>query len=291
MVDPYPRTYAILASCFVGLTHRIVDRVPVVELECIAPPIKSLSDKRREVAAGWRSTAIDDSKLPPSASFQAGAPSQQHRSADEHALVALCPRNHALHGFVASSTYQCDVCSASLVPGATAFGCRRCDFDLCSQCYHEPLLQNCPGNHGLCHSDPADRRDLVFTCDLCDKPIPASGTTNGVRGGMYSCRECDFDICASCHRDPARAKCPGHHELKGSRTTDDGYRCDRCSKNCPAQTLLYRSVVNMTFVLLSAMDFFFLFFFLFLHRFSLFGCHFARVAVAPVIMICARTAM
>jgi hypothetical protein len=51
-------------------------------------------------------------------------------------LVSKCERGHVLKEFVAQhSGYSCDgPCHASQYSGSTLFGCRQCDFDLCSSC-------------------------------------------------------------------------------------------------------------------------------------------------------------
>ena len=215
MVDADPK-------CSTPMYRRIVDKVPVSEVECIAPPKQALADKRRQVAAGWTATIVADTLV--------RTDDDTTGSEHEPTIVALCPKSHTLQGAVASCAMICDACETALGHGTVTYGCRRCDYDLCTRCYKEPLLQNCPGKHGLLQADTADFPQLRFLCDLCDTPV---------KGTIHRCKQCDFDICSKCHREPRLASCPGGHDLKGVRTPDDGYTCDRCHKQCPAKSLLY----------------------------------------------------
>lgn len=52
-----------------------------------------------------------------------------------------CPRGHALHQFTVIDTgvedsdgFECDGCDAPQLHGEVIFGCRACDYDLCSSC-------------------------------------------------------------------------------------------------------------------------------------------------------------
>jgi hypothetical protein len=65
--------------------------------------------------------------------------------------------------------------------------CRRCNYDLCNNCFNAPL-KNCPGAHGL--------QSLVvpndhFVCDGCECRLP-----RGIE--VKHCSLCDYDLCSKC---------------------------------------------------------------------------------------------
>lgn len=46
-----------------------------------------------------------------------------------------CPRKHGLTRFTAHHEgFGCDVCETSQSKGATLYGCRQCDYDVCASC-------------------------------------------------------------------------------------------------------------------------------------------------------------
>jgi hypothetical protein len=49
--------------------------------------------------------------------------------------VVVCPQNHPMASFATyHGNFFCDDCKAKVPKGATLFGCRKCDFDLCPEC-------------------------------------------------------------------------------------------------------------------------------------------------------------
>ena len=48
-----------------------------------------------------------------------------------------CPGNHTLTQFrVPTNNYQCDVCRQRIAQNSFAYGCRKCDWDVCENCYN-----------------------------------------------------------------------------------------------------------------------------------------------------------
>ena len=50
-------------------------------------------------------------------------------------VLVDCPAGHALTKFVSDLSCLCGTCHSELSLGATMWGCRVCDFDLCEACY------------------------------------------------------------------------------------------------------------------------------------------------------------
>ncbi len=118
--------------------------------------------------------------------------------------VLKCPSNHMLNRFeIPHFGFRCDVCGTRPNAGEIMFGCRTCDFDVCSSCADNirgPEIKmmrfNCPGRHVL-------RRHLasnpLYTCDNCMfRP--------GLNGALYGCRVCNFDLCVNCYDEATRRK-------------------------------------------------------------------------------------
>jgi len=123
--------------------------------------------------------------------------------------LANCPFFHGLTAFTTPQMFNCDVCRASIPEGSRAFGCRRCNYDACTNCstahgtdrrsFGTPAegdaateasvgvseAVNCPGLHGLSSFTPPS----TFCCNLC-------GGSNLSRA--FGCRRCDFDVCNDC---------------------------------------------------------------------------------------------
>eukprot|EP00931_Biecheleriopsis_adriatica_P093565 TRINITY_DN6729_c0_g2_i3.p1 TRINITY_DN6729_c0_g2~~TRINITY_DN6729_c0_g2_i3.p1 ORF type:complete len:837 (-),score=172.01 TRINITY_DN6729_c0_g2_i3:70-2580(-) len=56
-----------------------------------------------------------------------------------------CPSGHSLKSFATQEKgYQCDGCSSKLEKGATMYGCRKCNFDLCSRCANSSVATERP---------------------------------------------------------------------------------------------------------------------------------------------------
>eukprot|EP01083_Nonionella_stella_P093656 262545_1 len=55
---------------------------------------------------------------------------------NENAILVLCPNEHALSQFQTPEyCFSCDGCKQNLLLGAPLYGCRPCDYDLCTTCY------------------------------------------------------------------------------------------------------------------------------------------------------------
>eukprot|EP01083_Nonionella_stella_P093657 262546_1 len=55
---------------------------------------------------------------------------------NENEVPVLCPNDHALSQFQAPNYYfGCDGCEQTVLLGAPLYGCRPCDYDLCTTCY------------------------------------------------------------------------------------------------------------------------------------------------------------
>lgn len=62
--------------------------------------------------------------------------SQQAAVAQSNRQDVKCPAGHKLEEFVADGRgFSCDECRKSITSGQKLSGCRRCDYDLCSECH------------------------------------------------------------------------------------------------------------------------------------------------------------
>lgn len=107
-----------------------------------------------------------------------------------------CPNLHGLHEFATySSDFSCNKCGDSFPRETTMFGCRICNYDVCSKpsCSGNLCLQpakagrRCLNLHGMVEL----RWGVVRLCDEC-----GSAQLPGSR--LLSCQLCDFDLCATC---------------------------------------------------------------------------------------------
>ena len=111
-----------------------------------------------------------------------------------------CPGGHGLASFATEEAgYNCDHCGRDALPAATRlWGCKRCNFDVCEQCYAgqppepEPADQaggRCPAGHALVGfaTDVAG-----YNCDSCGAEELAAGTA------LWGCKGCDYDVCEQC---------------------------------------------------------------------------------------------
>lgn len=124
-------------------------------------------------------------------------------------LPITCPDGHSLVNsneqvglyFIRTSTktYTCNSCMKKIdVP--VNFHCRRCDFDLCYECYETiaqgmnmGIIRKCKNNHELSwYYDTCKFYKMNMRCDLCKKAYPNSGS--------FHCRLCKFDVCLVCCR-------------------------------------------------------------------------------------------
>ncbi|KAH9259054.1 hypothetical protein BASA81_002674 [Batrachochytrium salamandrivorans] len=108
-----------------------------------------------------------------------------------------CPNLHGLHEFsTCSPNFACDKCGDSFPQETTMFGCRICNYDVCTK-------PSCSGNLCLEPAELARRRcrnlhgmvelrwSSVRLCDECGLvQLPGSR--------LLSCQLCEFDLCAMC---------------------------------------------------------------------------------------------
>lgn len=72
-------------------------------------------------------------------------PKQEKKSQKRRNNLTNCPKNHTLHTWNVSSapnsTWWCSNCDRKVKKGAILHGCKRCNFDLCNNCYDNPQIQ------------------------------------------------------------------------------------------------------------------------------------------------------
>eukprot|EP01083_Nonionella_stella_P283818 966070_1 len=55
---------------------------------------------------------------------------------NENEVPVLCPNDHALSQFQAPNyDFSCDGCEQMILLSAPLYGCRTCNYDLCTTCY------------------------------------------------------------------------------------------------------------------------------------------------------------
>merc|ERR1712217_583357 len=105
-----------------------------------------------------------------------------HVNFRKFATACRCPNGHSLERFVAPhDSFVCDACDKTQAKGGILWGCRQCNFDLCTPCFCRSF--QCPQGHQLKHFANGN-----FICDCCDEKQEAGRP-------MHSCRKCDIDIC------------------------------------------------------------------------------------------------
>jgi len=129
-----------------------------------------------------------------------------------------CERSHVMEiKATGSGAYAngwiCNICSSAYPAGTRRWMCSVCSDDICFRCAPETIRSPTPSlqqQQPLRHEagcanclqalqsnrPPAGRS---FTCDTCRCRIP-----NGAV--MYSCRKCDFDLCARCRTNAVRPR-------------------------------------------------------------------------------------
>ena len=95
-----------------------------------------------------------------------------------------------------------------------------------------PLYQ-CPAGHVMGpYATPCDG----CWCSKCEVRVP-KGTT------FWGCRECDFDVCATCsHLEPPikhQLQCPANHFLLEYDTPFDGCSCSTCTNEFPKSSRMF----------------------------------------------------
>jgi hypothetical protein len=103
----------------------------------------------------------------------------------------FCPARHALPRYtIEAAVVTCDSCGVRLESSATAFGCRRCDFDLCARCGGADAsgtLEECP----ICAEDKSDVA-----------PLAHSAAAAGDVSSHKACGECRATLLARNQRCP-----------------------------------------------------------------------------------------
>ena len=115
------------------------------------------------------------------------------------------------HGLKEETGFQrgfgCDACNRAIATDKTKHGCMKCNFDLCEEC-HSDLGKAAAAKLNFMstrHQCPEADNDLAhfmtsssgFECDGCRASQPADT-------GMFSCRDCDFDLCRQCFMSDER---------------------------------------------------------------------------------------
>eukprot|EP00485_Elphidium_margaritaceum_P002375 CAMPEP_0202689630 /NCGR_PEP_ID=MMETSP1385-20130828/4833_1 /ASSEMBLY_ACC=CAM_ASM_000861 /TAXON_ID=933848 /ORGANISM="Elphidium margaritaceum" /LENGTH=1426 /DNA_ID=CAMNT_0049344779 /DNA_START=82 /DNA_END=4362 /DNA_ORIENTATION=+ len=111
-----------------------------------------------------------------------------------------CPGQHQLQQFSAPHEYfGCDGCHRSMPLQGTLYGCRECDFDLCSSCYSNKLITTCLKSHIL---TSVTKGELLkdhsaymygFSCNQCKNSYSADDV-------CYHCSVCNYDLCQLCYK-------------------------------------------------------------------------------------------
>jgi hypothetical protein len=108
--------------------------------------------------------------------------------------------------------YSCDECHKYVSNGSILYGCRVCNYDVCSDCRQvevQSLIKkrifqahperNCLERHGL---KPFLQSDNRYKCNICSNKV-----SNG--SIIYACRECNYDVCSECWQGkPEKEKLP-----------------------------------------------------------------------------------
>jgi len=133
-----------------------------------------------------------------------------------------CPWKHGLKQFTTTKRKFCNVCDVSLRIGSTTYGCRKCNWDVCSDCWHSPpvKIQTHPGSRNNCNKamekmgmkDFKEKYESILTpegkqlwgfmsCDGCKKNF--TNVVKVARDGLeslsvWSCFDCNQDLCHNC---------------------------------------------------------------------------------------------
>lgn len=127
-----------------------------------------------------------------------------------------CPDAHGLIAFkIPTLGWSCSVCVKSLPQGSRAFGCRQCNYDVCTDCGLSSVGDTkvvelsgpwtCSGHHGLSLFTVPNN----FLCNICHGTIP-----EGSRA--YGCRRCDYDVCPDCSTGHATTRGAAEASAEGS---------------------------------------------------------------------------
>eukprot|EP01065_Artemidia_motanka_P021299 TRINITY_DN2546_c3_g1_i1.p1 TRINITY_DN2546_c3_g1~~TRINITY_DN2546_c3_g1_i1.p1 ORF type:complete len:1016 (+),score=253.23 TRINITY_DN2546_c3_g1_i1:108-3155(+) len=105
-----------------------------------------------EEAAG--APAEEEAAAPAAAAAEeeaAGAPAEEEAAAPAAAVPegeprpVQCPAGHSLQPHaITEEGYGCDVCEATLPPGAEVQGCKECDWDVCGACFEKRRAEAVP---------------------------------------------------------------------------------------------------------------------------------------------------
>ena len=162
-------------------------------------------------------------------------------------LAGTCKNGHKLKTFIPGrSGYGCDGCRKSIASNVQVYGCRKCNYDLCTNCNTKQggttkkksnnSNADCMNGHELKKFVPGR---YGFGCDGCGRSIHPNET-------LYGCRRCDYDLCENCHQikkswtsqkneGKSKVRCDKGHSLIGVI----GWICNQCRQGFLSETMTY----------------------------------------------------
>mmetsp|Transcript_13724 Transcript_13724/g.15632 ORF Transcript_13724/g.15632 Transcript_13724/m.15632 type:complete len:1054 (-) Transcript_13724:2346-5507(-) len=189
----------------------------------------------------------------------------------------VCPKKqHPLLRFRASG-HRCDECNVTPSNGAMIYGCRICDWDICSLCSIKKSTDSQAVSSGVNQQESgkdketsaADSGISNLTCPDKNHPLLAFSSTGHCCNScqsippngslMHGCRTCDWDICGKCidqrtDREQGRATvssaysfntanaiaCPEKsHPLKRFHVPNRFFACDVCDRKPSVGSLMF----------------------------------------------------
>lgn len=122
-------------------------------------------------------------------------------------------------------------CDHRFRKGEIAFGCRRCNYDLCATCYQGKTTPFC--SHSLSIYNCNRKR----SCNECDRDFQRGES-------VYGCKMCHYDQCEQCHKAKSavssRVRVACAHALACSTMKTRGFTCGECCQLIEKGELVYR---------------------------------------------------
>merc|ERR1711907_106688 len=151
---------------------------------------------------------------------------------------------HGLIRFTADDDdFGCDNCGDSITKGTYAYGCDKCDWDMCSKCEekkqkeidlkHSPHTDlKCSKGHNFIQFET---RSPHSTCSICNTAIPQATY-------LLNCWRCNINMCLSCEEkrhsmeNGSKAKinqknAPNEKKVRGSKDAVGVHTNMKCDKN------------------------------------------------------------
>eukprot|EP01083_Nonionella_stella_P108113 314045_1 len=115
-----------------------------------------------------------------------------------------CPGKHGMTIYETEENgLSCDLCKKKVSSGTRLYGCRECNYDVCTDCKPEPVIEElpeptkkpteldelvtCPQKHSLI---PHHHRHGQYECNKCNKSYQKTKS--------WHCKECDYHLCETC---------------------------------------------------------------------------------------------